>query len=54
MNKYYPYGVWCDNYCMWCDDVVFNTDGANNCNGNCYECEYSTDENNEYDWSVKK
>lgn len=38
---FYPYGFWCDLYCMWTDDVVDLTDGQNECNGDCQNCEYS-------------
>lgn len=40
MAIYYPYGYFCDKYGMWCDDVVEETEGQNDCNGNCLSCEY--------------
>jgi hypothetical protein len=38
MSRFYPYGIWCSKYCMWCDDVV---EGNNDCNGDCKSCQYS-------------
>lgn len=43
LGKYYPYGVWCNKYNMWCDDVVDLTDGENECNGDCEDCTHSED-----------
>jgi len=43
INKYYPYGIFCDKYGCWCDDVVDITDGNNECNGYCSNCEYSAE-----------
>ena len=42
MGKYYPYGVFCNKYGCWCDDVIDITDGCNECNGNCCECDYAS------------
>lgn len=39
MSQYYPYGVFCNFYGMWCDDVVELTEGTNECNGDCNNCE---------------
>jgi len=39
MSRFYPYGKWCEMYNMWCDDVVDLTDGENDCNGDCYNCD---------------
>ena len=41
MSRYYPYGVWCGKYFMWCDDVVDITEGENECSGDCKNCEYA-------------
>ena len=43
MSRYYPYGKFCDKYGCWCDDVVDITDGNNECNGDCSNCEFSSD-----------
>ncbi len=43
MGRYYPYGVFCDKYGCWCDDVVDITDGCNECNGNCGNCDYASE-----------
>ena len=43
MSRYYPYGVWCGKYFMWCDDVVDITEGENECSGDCKNCEYAED-----------
>lgn len=43
MGEYYPYGLWCNKYCMWCDDVPDILDGNNDCNGDCKRCEESED-----------
>ena len=43
MSRYYPYGVWCYKYFMWCDDVVDLTDGENECSGDCKNCEHAED-----------
>lgn len=40
-GNYYPYGWWCHKYGMWCDDVVDITEGNNECNGDCKECDHS-------------
>ncbi len=37
-EKYYPYGYWCNRYQCTCDDVVYLTDGCNECNGDCHNC----------------
>jgi hypothetical protein len=42
-GRFYPGGVWCNRYCMWCDDVVDLTDGGNDCNGDCRNCEHHDD-----------
>ena len=34
-DRYYPYGLFCEYYGCWCDDVVDITDGQNECNGDC-------------------
>ena len=39
MERFYPYGYFCNRYGMWCDDVVDVTEGHNDCNGDCLECE---------------
>ena len=41
LSRYYPYGIFCDKYGCWCDDVVDITDGNNECNGDCSNCQYS-------------
>jgi len=43
MGRYYPYGTFCDKFGCWCDDVVAITDGQNNCNGDCGNCEYASE-----------
>lgn len=43
VNKYYPYGFFCDKYGCWCDDVVDITDNQNDCNGNCEGCAFSSE-----------
>ena len=53
MSRYYPFGVWCSNYCMWCDDVVEITDGHNTCNGDCANCEYAEQETDESERKFK-
>ena len=40
MNKYYPYGLFCNRFGCWCDDVVDITDENNDCNGNCSKCRF--------------
>jgi len=41
MSSYYPYGVFCNKYGCWCDDVIDITENQNDCNGNCSECKES-------------
>ena len=41
--RYYPYGLFCDKYGCWCDDVVEITDGENECNGDCKNCDCSSE-----------
>jgi len=40
MGRYYPYSWFCNKYGMWCNDVVDLTDGENDCNGDCTDCDY--------------
>jgi len=42
MNEYYPYGLFCDWYGCWCNDVTELTENQNECNGNCKECQHSS------------
>lgn len=42
-DRYYPYGLFCDKYGCWCDDVVDITDGKNECNGDCKNCDCSSE-----------
>ena len=41
MSKTYPAYKWCAKYNMWCDDVFYLTDGENECEGECAECDYA-------------
>ena len=43
-NRFYPYGYWCEKYCMWCGDVVELMDGNNECNGDCINCSDGSEE----------
>lgn len=43
MGRYYPYGVFCDKYGCWCDDVIEITFGLSECNGDCGNCDYSSE-----------
>ena len=43
MSRFYPYGVFCDRHGMWCDDVVDITEGQNECNGDCGNCDDASD-----------
>ena len=43
MSRFYPFGVFCDRYGMWCDDVVDITEGQNECNGDCGNCDDASD-----------
>lgn len=40
MSIYYPSYCWCNMYYMWCDNVIENTEGMNQCNGDCLNCSY--------------
>lgn len=42
MEQYYPGYLFCDRCGMWCNDVVFLTDGQNDCNGDCKSCEHES------------
>ena len=48
MDRYYPYGSFCDKYGAWCDDVVEITDGGNDCNGDCDNCTFRNTPNTKY------
>jgi len=43
MNRYYSYGLFCNRFGCWCDDVVDITEGNNDCNGNCGKCKFSSE-----------
>ena len=36
----FPYGMFCDKYMMWCDDVPDLTEDTNDCNGACEHCNF--------------
>ena len=48
MSRYYPYGKWCEQYGCFCDDVVDITDGNNDCNGDCEDCEKCSEVKNNF------
>jgi len=41
LSCYYSCGTFCNKYGTWADDVVEETGGENDCNGDCDNCEDS-------------